>query len=218
MSETTEAKSTAIPIYETLKDEIVTSVLLPGEALRQDEIARRFGVSKIPVREALLKLEIDGFVLFRKNKGATVREMSSNEVLNLMDIRIALECKAIELSVPNMIPSDFARAEEILNDYSAQSDSQSWSEHNIAFHQTLYEPCDNPALLQMIADVRARLGPFTNMMVSEASGLERPHKEHQDILAACVTGNASKAVELLKQHIETTKKVTAAFMRRGARG
>ncbi|MES0884851.1 GntR family transcriptional regulator [Roseibium sp. SCP14] len=217
MSDMSEAKSTAIPIYETLKDEIVTSVLLPGEALRQEEIAKRFGVSKIPVREALLKLEIDGFVLFRKNKGATVREMSSNEVLNLMDIRIALECKALELSVPNMIPSDFARAKDVLDDYSAQSDSKSWSEHNIAFHQTLYEPCDNPSLLQMIADVRARLGPFTNMLVSEASGLERPHQEHQNILAACEAGKTEEAVELLKQHIETTKKVTAAYMRRGTR-
>ena len=204
----------AEPIYEALKAAILAGELAPGEPLRQDEIARQHGVSKIPVREALLRLEVDGFVLFRKNKGATVREVAPSEVLDLMDIRVGLECRALELAVPQMAKSDLDRAHAILQDYSARATPAEWSSLNVRFHQALYEPCGNAALLTMIADLRARLGPFVRILVSETTGFERPAQEHQDILDACSAGDATRAVRLLREHIETTRKETAALMRR----
>ncbi len=205
---------TADPIYDAIKTAIVSGKLAPGEPLRQDEIARQHGVSKIPVREALLRLEVDGFVLFRKNKGAIVRELSTAEILNLMDIRVALECKALELAIPHMIASDIVAAQALLDTYSHETDSASWSEMNVLFHRALYEPCGNALLLQMIEDVRSRMGPFLRLMVSETSGLKRPHAEHRSILQASAAGEVEKAVELLRRHIETTKKETAARLRR----
>lgn len=205
---------TAEPIYSAIKAAIMSGDLAPGKPLRQDEIARNHGVSKIPVREALLRLEVDGFVTFRKNKGASVRELSTHDVLNLMDIRVALECKALELAVPHMVHSDLDKADRILAEYGDSTDVPAWSDLNIRFHQALYEPCDNPLLLQMIDDLRARMGPVTRLMVSETSGLSRPHQEHLEILAACKAGAVSEAVEQLRRHIETTKKETAARLRR----
>ncbi|GAA6208840.1 GntR family transcriptional regulator [Cognatishimia sp. WU-CL00825] len=218
MTEFTDSKSSSQPIYDRLKDEIASGKLPPGQALRQHEIGIRFGVSKVPVREALLKLEAERFVEFRKNRGAIVREISDDEILNLIDIRIALECLAIELAVPNMIFADFAKAEEILSAYDSQTEPTAWSASNIAFHLCLYEPCNNDHLLKMIADLRSRLGPYSNTIVSTASGLERPQQEHQMILNACKNGAADEAAALLKDHILTTKKVTAAFLRRRRAG
>lgn len=214
MNETKLDTPTAVPIYESLKAAILSGQLAPGEPLRQDEIARQHGVSKIPVREALLRLEVDGFVLFRKNKGATVREISPSEVLDLMDIRVALECRALELSIPQMAKSDLDRARAILREYSKGASLAEWSSLNVRFHQALYEPCGNASLLQMIADLRARLGPFVRLLVTETSGFERPVQEHQDILDACAAGDAGLAIRLLRDHIETTRKETAALMRR----
>lgn len=214
MNEMKHDTPTAEPIYESLKEAILSGQLAPGEPLRQDEIARQHGVSKIPVREALLRLEVDGFVLFRKNKGATVREISPAEVLDLMDIRVALECRALELAVPQMAKSDLDRARAILREYSEYASLAEWSSLNVRFHQALYEPCGNASLLQMIADLRARLGPFVRLLVTETSGFERPVQEHQDILDACAAGDAAKAIRLLRDHIETTRKETAALMRR----
>lgn len=205
---------TAEPIYEALKAAITAGTLLPGEPLRQDDIARQHGVSKIPVREALLRLEVDGFVQFRKNKGATVREVSATEILNLMDIRIALECRALELAVPQLAQSDLARAHALLDEYDSATNLESWSALNIQFHQALYEPCGNDPLLQMIRDVRARLGPAVRLLVTETTGLERPQDEHRAILAACEAGDVTAAVRVLRGHIETTRKETAARMRR----
>lgn len=214
MAETKDDQLTADPVYHALKSAIIAGELAPGEPLRQDEIARQHGISKIPVREALLRLEVDGFVLFRKNKGAIVRELSAQDVLNLMDIREALECKALELAVPNMIESDLAAAREVIDAYGRERTVEAWSRLNLRFHQILYEPCGNPPLLQMIDDTRARIGPMMRLLVTETSGLERPHAEHLAILEACIAHDTARAVALLRQHIQTTRKETAAKLRR----
>ena len=91
---------------------------------------------------------------------------------------------------------------------------EAWSRLNLRFHQILYEPCGNPPLLQMIEDLRARIGPVLRLLVTETSGLARPHGEHQEILDACTARDTAKAVGLLRQHIQTTRKETAAKLRR----
>lgn len=216
MPDVKDNQLTAEPIYEAIKAAIIAGDFAPGEPLRQDDIARAHGVSKIPVREALLRLEVDGFVTFRKNKGASVRELSAEEILALLDIRVALECKALELAIPNMIEADFAEAKTILNEYGAETETAEWSRLNVRFHQALYEPCGNVPLLEMISDVRERMGPFTRLMLTETRGRDRPHAEHQQMLKACEAGDVQGAVEILRRHIETTKKETAAALRRRA--
>lgn len=208
--------SASQPIYEALRNDILSGKLNAGAPLRQDEIAKVHGVSKMPVREALMKLEAEGYVLFRKNKGATVREISVTELLNLMDIRIALECKALELAIPNQIQSDHDEAQRLLDDYGQGNAAPQWSEMNQRFHFMLYEPCGNAQLLELIADIQRRIGPATRLLVTETSGFDRPNKEHLDILEACKAGEAETAVRLLKEHIKTTKKEVAAQLRRNS--
>ena len=202
------------PIYDALKEDIITGKLAAGKPLRQDEIAKEHGVSKVPVREALLKLESDGFVVFRKNCGATVRELSIAEILHLMDIRVALECKALELAIPNLIQADLVEAKRILDEYTDEDSLSYWSKMNQRFHHLLYEPCGNVQLLEMIAEVQRKMGPTIRLLVTETTGLTRPQAEHRDILSACEANNVALGVELLKQHIETTKKETASMLRR----
>jgi len=214
--QTLDKSSTSLskPIYDALKEDIITGKLAAGKPLRQDEIAKEHGVSKVPVREALLKLESDGFVVFRKNCGATVRELSIAEILHLMDIRVALECKALELAIPNLIQADLVEAKRILDEYTDEDNLSYWSKMNQRFHHLLYEPCGNVQLLEMIAEVQRKMGPTIRLLVTETTGLTRPQAEHRDILSACEANNVALGVELLKQHIETTKKETAAMLRR----
>lgn len=216
MSVTKAEQLSADPIYDALKAAIISGALAPGEPLRQDAIALKHGVSKIPVREALLRLEVDGFVLFRKNRGAIVREISAAEILNLLDVRVALECKALELAIPNMVDQDFAKLAAILDEYSHKTTAAEWSAMNLRFHQVLYEACNNPPLLAMMEDVRARIGPGMRLLMTETTGFERPQAEHAEILSLCREGAKKSAVDLLRRHIETTKKEIAARMRRAS--
>lgn len=209
------SNAAADPVYEDIRALILAGELTPGSPLRQDEIAKRFGISKIPVREALRRLEVESLVTFERNKGASVRQYSETEVLQYLDIRIALECRALELAIPNMIASDLNDMQAHLADYAKRTEVAEWSAMNTRFHHMLYEPCGNKPLLNMISDLQGRLGQFLRVLVSTASGLERPTREHESILAACRAGDIDAAVECLRQHIETTQKEVAAFLRRG---
>ncbi|WP_298922448.1 GntR family transcriptional regulator [uncultured Roseobacter sp.] len=203
------------PIYAGLKSDILSGRLKSGLPLRQDDIARDHGVSKIPVREALRRLEVEGLVVFEKNKGARVRHFSEVEILQLIDIRLALECRALELAVDNMIASDLSAMRTLLDEYASTTDIARSSAINAQFHDMLYEPCDNPQLLGLIDDLQQKLGQHLRLLVTEASRLERTMHEHNEILSACEAGDAAAAVLHLRHHIETTKKEVAAFMRRG---
>ncbi len=86
---------------EALRAAISSGELAPGLQLRQDELAARFGTSRIPVREALRQLEAEGFVTFLPNRGAVVSDLSIDEVIELLEIRIALECHALRLAIPD---------------------------------------------------------------------------------------------------------------------
>ncbi len=206
--------SAADPIYEGLRSQILSGEIDAGTRLGQDDIAKQFGVSKIPVREALRRLEVDQLVVFERNRGAAVRRYTETEILHLLDIRIALECLALEKAVPNMIPGDFHEMKRLLADYAQRTEVAEWSEMNMRFHQMLYEPCGNTQLLHMIDDLQQRLGKYLRVLVSSASGLERPMREHAEILSACEAGDTSTAVSILRTHVEATKKEVAAFLRR----
>ncbi|HPE59544.1 MAG: GntR family transcriptional regulator [Thiothrix sp.] len=216
MAGTDPLRPTAEPIYDALKEAILRGELVPGDPLRQDEIARSHGVSKIPVREALLRLEVDGYVLFRKNRGAMVREISAQDILNAMDIRVALECKALELAIPNMVSADLEAARRIL-DACEGAEPRHWCKMVARFHATLYAPCDNPELLLMISGLRERLGAFTAAFFPDRAGLTRPQQDYAEILRSCEKGDVEQGVALLAKHIQTTKKETAARLRRAGR-
>lgn len=176
-------------------------------------MAERFGTSRIPVREALRQLEAEGLVTIEANKGATVTVLSLREVLDLLDIRIALECRALQLAIPNMVDSDFEAAEEILRGYGASEDPGLWGEANRQFHSALYAPCARPKLLAMIQANYGHMGRFTRLNVSTAAGKERPLREHWELLNHCRSGAVAKATALLEEHIIYSQKSLAAAMR-----
>lgn len=208
------AQTAAAPIYKKLKAAILASDISPGSALRQNELAKQFGVSKIPVREALQRLEAEGFVLLLPNKGAFVREVPAHEVLDLLDIRSALESQAVESAVPNMIETDLVALKANLASYAEAPDIPAWSDINRDFHRILCEPCGNAQLMLMLEDIQLKIGPFLQLTVTEASGMERPRRDHDLIVDACLRGDGKEAARLIRDHIQETKKEVAAFMRR----
>lgn len=199
-------------ICQELQERIVTGALIGGSPLRQRELAEQFGVSTIPVREALRQLESNGLVKFRPRRGAVVVKLTADGILDLLDVRVALECRALELAVPNMVSMDFDKANKILTDYSKERSPARWSNLNREFHRCLYEPCGRYHLLEFVDDIQNRIGPYLRLNVSIITGLERPDSEHHQILNACKEGDGGAAVQLLREHITATQKeVTGLF-------
>ena len=126
-------------LVENLRDEILLGELVPGQYIRLEEIAARFDVSTMPVREALRDLEAEGLVTIYPHKGAVVTQLSSNDLQDIYDVRAVLEEMATRLAVPHMTKATF----EQLFSYIDQMDSHlgelvALVKLNNAFHITLY--------------------------------------------------------------------------------
>ena len=209
--------STPDAVREALRRAISAGEMAPGFQLRQDELAERFGTSRIPVREALRQLEAEGFVTFLPNRGAVVSDLSIDEVIELLEIRIALECHALRLAIPAMGDIDLDDAREILRSYDEEPDPEKWGAFNWRFHKALYAPCNRPRLLAMIEANYGHVGRFTRALVSRATGKDRPQREHYQLLEFCRGGEVEKAVRLLREHIVQTQKTLRSAQRHASR-
>lgn len=200
-------------IYSRVRRLIVDGELADGAQLRQDELGARFGVSRIPVREALRRLESEGLVAFHTNRGAIVSALSLADALELLDIRVALECRALRLAVPNMTEADFERIAVAEREYARCQDVSLLSELNREFHLALCLPADRPRLLEMITETFDKLGRFMRLQVSMATGKQRPAREHREIVRACRDGDVEKAAKLLEAHVIYSQKALQAAAR-----
>ncbi len=209
----TTVGTTSSKVYHALKQQILENILVANQPIRQDKIAAQFDVSKIPVREALKQLESEGLVEFKPRRGAFVTELNEADIIETLEIRLALECHALKLAIPNMTSADFDQAETILENYKQANDMEIWSELNRQFHHCLYAPCGLTKLISMIETIKQRTKAFIPLKVTQLSGLEKPHKEHLAILSACKEVNIELAEKLLSKHIENTKKNIKAYFR-----
>lgn len=188
-------------IAKHLRDAIVSGMMEAGEPVRQDDVARLFNVSKIPVREALKRLEAEGLVLFQRNKGAVVISTSDAELVQIFEVRAMLESNAIRLSIPFMTEQTFATAEAICDEFAAESDVGRWAELNWSFHACLYRDGNRPYLLNLIRSVNDRIERYLRMQLALSDGKHTADREHRGILEACRAGDSELAASRLEKHI-----------------
>lgn len=192
-------------ITGAVRDMILNGTLGIGVQLKQEALAKRFGVSRIPVREALKRLQAEGLIEHTPHQGSIVASKSIPELLETLDIRIALETRALKLAIPQMKPSDHKAAREIIVQYDASESPLEWSELNLDFHLCLYRPCGRVKLLKMIEDLVRGMGIHIRAQQSYKVGRKSPQIEHGEILKACISKDVALAISLLETHIEHTQ-------------
>lgn len=204
------SKLSSDEITSVLRKNIYEGILSSGVPLKQEELAEQFGVSRIPVREALKKLEAEGLVRHELNKGTVVTSHSISEVIEMLDIRIGLETRALKLAMENMTDKHLDRCEAVLKRYDASSKPSVWSALNLEFHLTLYSAAQKPRLLKMIENLVLGTQRYTRIYISHTLGREQPQREHYEILDAVRQGAADKAILLLEEHIANTQRAILA--------
>ena len=192
-------------ITEELRTLILTGVFGVGVQLKQDALAKRFGVSRFPIRQALKHLEADGLVEHTPFAGSVVASRSLSDLIETLDIRIGLETRALELAIPNMGPDDVEALKAIMARYDGSESPREWSELNLEFHLRLYAPCKRPKLLKMIEDIVRGIDVHLRAQQSNRLGRKTPQTEHKAIVRACVAKDVRRAVSILKEHIEHTQ-------------
>jgi DNA-binding GntR family transcriptional regulator len=192
-------------VTESLRQLILSGELGIGVQLKQQALAERFGVSRIPVREALKRLEAEGLIEHRAHAGSTVASQSIKDLVEALDIRIALETRALKLAIPHLRPAHHRAAREIIARYDGSDSPQEWADLNLEFHLTLYRPCGRDKLLKMIEESVRGIARHLRALQSHKVGRKSSQSEHSQILKACIAKNIPLAVELLEKHIEHTQ-------------
>jgi DNA-binding GntR family transcriptional regulator len=146
--------------YEALHRAIVSGELKPGEWLRQDAIAESLGVSRLPVKAALIQLEAEGLVAFKPRRGAVVRSMTLEQAGEVFDMRQVLEPLALRRSMRRMDDARMHRLRTLGTDLDSAADPESFAKTSTAFYRELYDAKHNPLLLELIEELRSRLSRY----------------------------------------------------------
>jgi DNA-binding GntR family transcriptional regulator len=188
-------------VLETLRAEILGGRHAPGSELRQEELAERLGVSRMPIREALKRLEAEGLVDVLPSRRVRVAPLSPDEVQDVYDLRAALEPLAIRLAVPRLESTDLRAAAQALQEADEEGDPTTFGARNTRFHLALMEPCARPRLLTMIASLLDVSDRYQRAALHDDAHNELVRDEHHRLLTAAREGDAEAAAQAAAEHV-----------------
>jgi len=189
-----------------IRERILDGTYSPEMHLRQDVLAAEFGMSRIPIREALLSLESEGLLSILPHRGAVVVKLSAEEIEELFNMRMLLEPFLFLRSAPHLTSSDFSRLTKTLSEYSAairEVNVNTWNDLNTEFHMTIYKYACSPRIISTVRNLLAECDRHTRIqLTSITADRKRAVREHRKILKLCKQGRYEEGVQLMKEHID----------------
>ena len=202
-------------VTESLRQRILSGEFADGQQLRQEALSNEYGVSRVPVREALRQLEAEGLIQIIDHKGALVSKLSLDDVLELLEIRAMLESEVLRTAIPCQVAADHDAAEATLREFEqalATNDIRHWGELNSRFHLALYRAAKRPNTLALIEQLHNKTDRYTRMQILFTRTMERAHEEHSKLLDLCRKGAADEAADFLRFHILSAGHALEAYL------
>ncbi len=193
--------SPADVIFDALRQAITNGTLVEGAVLRQDAIAKLFNVSRIPVREALTRLEEQGLISTKRYRGAIVAPLSFAEIEEIFEFRALVESQLIRFAVPHLTEASRHDARRFAEAFAATGDPTQWGELNRMFHYTLYRDSHRPYTLQVVDTALIRIERYQRVQLTLTDGMARAKREHDGILQACLDGDPDGAASRTRDHL-----------------
>lgn len=203
-------------VYEALKRDILNQQLPRGTRLVESRLAREFGVSKTPVREAISRLEREGLVDFTPHHGAVVSRLSAKEVEDLMGLREALEGYAAEQAASRISDAALAELDALIRqgeEAMQAQDLERYKEVDLKFHRLIQNASGNERLSQMIAGLEDQIRIVMSTSVQLEGRITSSLAEHRAIYDALVRRNAQEASAAARQHIVKAREVILSHLR-----
>lgn len=201
-------------LVESLRNEIVRGTLKPGDYLRQEDLAARFQVSTMPIREALRVLEAGGLVTIYPHKGAIVTRLSPADLEDIYEMRTALEEMATRLAVPCLTPETKTKLASIVAEMDHHlKDVLASVNLNHRFHSTLYAASGRQHLCDTVQVLRHRTEHYLYTYVLYLGQMPQAQAEHHAILAACEAGDGAQAAALTRDHVAKVGRALADYVR-----
>lgn len=199
-------------VYERIKQAILDATFEPGAPLVEATIAKRFGVSRTPIREALLRLEQDGIVE-RSDRGLRVRERSPEEVLDIYETRIVLESTVARVAAERHTQFDRIRLERALQNPPdpAKVEPAALARHNRDFHQAIWLASHNESLVDLLGRLSLHLARYPATTLSYPGRWETAIDEHRQLVEAILARDSEKSASIAEHHFTQARDIRLAL-------
>ncbi len=203
------ATSLGDQIEQALREEILAGKLQPGQRLSITGLAKRWSVSSMPVRDAVRRLETAGFVTVSPRRGVFVAKYDMQRFKNILDIRMALECLAIELSIEHIpeaeIDAGIATYEQARANLRSSGGFKNLAVQDNLVHDLIFKYCRNPELTEIMKGLRNLIHwGHQTASTSRPDALERALPEHLEIMVALKNRNLEAAQNAMRAHLQST--------------
>jgi DNA-binding GntR family transcriptional regulator len=189
---------------EAIEEMIAIGKLLPGQHLDETELANEFGVSRTPIREALIQLASVGIVVIRPRRGAVVAEIGPQQLIEMFEVMAGFEAMCGRMAARRMSPAEHANlleAHQACKEARDAQDADAYYYKNEAFHQTIYAGSHNGFLGEQARSLNRRLRPYRRLQLRVRDRIATSYHEHEEVVRAIIDGDGERAAELLRNHI-----------------
>jgi DNA-binding GntR family transcriptional regulator len=210
-----KATTLAETIRQKLADDILRGVYPPGGRLDEVGLAKRFKLSRTPVREALRQLTSAGLVEMRPRRGVIVSLPTDAALAEMFEVMGELEASCARLAAQRMSPAERVRLELVhRRSYEAVcgNDRESYRTLNFEFHDVIYRGAHNEFLLATTVGIRQRIAPFRRAQLALQDRLAKSYEEHDAILAAVLRGDAQAASEVMRTHVNVVRAASRDYV------
>ena len=209
-------KSLKEQVYEYLREQMRKGEILPGSAIDMEVTSKKLGVSKTPLRDALLQLEMEDFVTIRPRRMVVVNSLTEKDIRNYYEIIGALESMALLKAFDRLKPADI-EGMQALNDAMreaiAANDFDAYYEKNLAFHNVFLCHCGNDSLIKLVNNMKKRLYDFPRAKGFVKEWEESSILEHQALIDLVRSGRSQAAANHIRD-IHWSFKVQEEFVRK----
>lgn len=195
-------------VFETIREAIISGHLRPGERLMEVQLAEEMGVSRTPVREAIRKLELEGFLIMMPRKGAYVAGISLKDITDVFEIRAALDSFAAGLAAERITEEELNSLERSLFfvvESAGQNDLDGIVHTDTDFHDIIYKASRNERLIQIVNNLREQIQRFRTTSLAFPGRMQIAVDEHRRIVEAISERNVALARALAQEHIENAE-------------
>lgn len=205
MSQSKRPLTIAQSVAVQIREQILKREIAGGEPLRQEAIAKSFGTSIIPVREALRQLEAEGLVELKSHRGAFATELTLDKALEWIHMRRLIETDLIGLALDNITDEELDNAQQILGKFddatNERREIERWSEYNWNFHSALYRPANRPETIKVLASLHKKCDRYVRLQLLSGDHIARAEEEHHELFELCRKRNKRAVKSLMLRHI-----------------
>ena len=205
-------RSTPGLIADSIRAGMLDGRIGGGQKLVQKDLARAFGTSRIPIREALRQLESDGLIDYSPHRGAIVSILTPSEVEEIYEMRAPLETLALRLAIPHLDSERLTAARRAIDDSGRARDASLFGSLNWRFHEALYDAAGRPRLLKTIRNLYIHASRWPHFQKHQRKAFAATIGEHREILRACERRNVAAAVKALARHLAASQQLIVQYL------